>query len=120
MKRHSFIVRLVINAIVFLVVSSLYSGINVDSFWAALVAALVLGLLNALVKPFLFIVTLPINILTFGLFTFVLNGIILLLAGSLYSGLQVAGFGSAIVGAILFAIVNAVLSALLVDHDRPG
>ncbi len=117
MKRHSFIVRLVINALVFLIVSSLYSGINVNGLGAAIVSALVLGLLNALVKPFLFLVTLPINILTFGLFTFVLNGIILLLAGSLYHGLYVAGFGAAIAGAILFAIVNAVLSTLLVEPD---
>jgi putative membrane protein len=118
MKKDSFLVRLLINAVVFLIVSSLYSGINVDGFWAAVFAALILGLINALLKPILFVLTLPINFLTFGLFTFVLNGIMLLLTDKLYDGIQIAGFGAAIIAAFLFSIVNAILSSILVKGEE--
>ncbi len=116
--KNSFLVRLVINAIIFLIVSSLYSGIYVNDFWAAVFAALILGLINALLRPILFVLTLPINFLTFGLFTFVLNGIMLLLTDRLYDGIQIEGFGAAIIAAFLFSIVNAILSSMLVKDDK--
>ncbi|MCP4402156.1 MAG: phage holin family protein [bacterium] len=116
--KNSFLVRLVINAIIFLIVSSLYSGIYVNDFWAAVFAALILGLINALLRPILFVLTLPINFLTFGLFTFVLNGIMLLLTDRLYDGIQIEGFGAAIIAAFLFSIVNAILSSILVKDDK--
>ncbi len=116
--KNSFLVRLVINAIIFLIVSSLYSGIYVNDFWAAVFAALILGLINALLRPVLFVLTLPINFLTFGLFTFVLNGIMLLLTDRLYDGIQIEGFGAAIIAAFLFSIVNAILSSMLVKDDK--
>ena len=115
--KNSFLARLVINAIVFLIISSLYSGISVNGFWAAMLAALILGVFNALLKPILFVLTLPINFLTFGLFTFVLNGIMLLLTDRLYDGIQIAGFGAAVIAAFLFSIVNAILSSILVKDE---
>jgi putative membrane protein len=117
MKEKSFLVRLIINAVAFLVVSSLYSGIQVNGFWAAVIAALILGLINALLRPFLLILTLPVNILTFGFFTLIINGLLLLLTSSLYSGLQLRGFWAAVWAAFLMSIVNAILSSLLVKED---
>ena len=117
MRKESFLVRLIINAVAFLIVSSLYSGIQVNDFWGAVIAALILGIINALLRPFLLILTLPINVLTFGLFTFVINGLLLLLVSSLYGGLQIAGFWAAVWAAFLLSIVNALLSTFLVKEE---
>ena len=116
--KNSFLVRLVINAIVFLIVSSLYSGVSVNGFWSAVVAALILGCFNALLKPILFVLTLPLTVITLGLFTFVLNGIMLLLTDRLYDGIYIDGFGAAVVTALLFSIVNAILSSILVKDEE--
>lgn len=117
MKKDSFFVRLVINAVAFLIVSSLYSGIQVNDFWAAVIAALILGLINAFLRPVLLVLTLPINFLTFGLFTFVINGLLLLLTDNLYSGIQIADFWAAVFAALLLSLVNAVLSSVLVQGE---
>ena len=117
MKKDSFLVRLVINAVAFLIVSSLYSGIQVNDFWAAVIAALILGLINAFLRPVLLVLTLPINFLTFGLFTFVINGLLLLLTDNLYSGVQVADFWAGVFAALLLSLVNAVLSSVLVQGE---
>ncbi len=82
-------------------------GVQVDAFSTALFAALILGILNALVKPFLILFTLPLNILTLGLFTFVINAAIILLADKAVDGFSVDGFG----WALLFSIVLSVVSA---------
>lgn len=117
MKKNSFFVRLVINAVAFLIVSSLYSGIQVNDFWAAVIAALILGLINAFLRPVLLVLTLPINFLTFGLFTFVINGLLLLLTANLYSGIQIADFWAAVFAALLLSLVNAVLSSFLMQDE---
>ncbi|MBD3307510.1 phage holin family protein [candidate division KSB3 bacterium] len=117
MKKDSFLVRLIINALAFLIVSSIYSGMTVTGFWAAVIAALIWGVINALLKPLLFLLTLPINVLTFGLFTFVINGVILLLTSALYSGLVIGGFWAGILAAILLSVVNIILSVLLVGKE---
>ncbi len=119
MKKESFLVRLVLNAIAFLIVSSLYSGMSVPGIFAAVIAALIWGILNALLRPALLLLTLPINFLTLGLFTFVVNGIILFVTAKLYSGLHIDGFLAGIIAAILLSIVNVILSTLLVD-DKNG
>lgn len=116
MKQGSFFVRLIINALAFLIVSSLYAGMSVRGLWAAIVAALIWGIVNALLRPFLLLLTLPINFLTFGLFTFVINGLLLMLTSALYSGLQISGLFAGIIAAVLLSIVNIVLSMLLVDE----
>lgn len=118
MKKGSFLVRLVINALAFLIVSSLYSGMSVQGLWSAMIAALVWGLVNALLRPLLVLLTLPLNILTFGLFTFVINGLLLLLTSALYSGLYISDLFAGIVAAVLLSIVNVVLSILLVEEKH--
>jgi putative membrane protein len=119
MKQGSFLVHLVINALAFLIVSSLYAGMTVKGVWAAVIAALLWGIINALLRPFLILLTLPINILTFGLFTLVINGLILFITDLLYSGLELSGFFAGIVAALLLSLVNVILSTFLVrDKDR--
>ena len=117
MKKGSFFVRLIINALAFLIVSSVYSGMTVKGFWAALIAAFLWGIINALLRPLLFILTLPLNLVTFGLFTFVINGILLLLTSALYSGLEISGIFAGIFAAFLLSIVNIILSVLLVRDE---
>lgn len=113
-KKGNFLLRLIINALAFLIVSSIYGGMTIEGgFWAAVIAACIWGIINALLRPVLLLLTLPVNILTFGLFTFVINGLILLLTAKLYSGLVIPDFWSGVWAAILLSIVNALLSALL-------
>jgi putative membrane protein len=107
---------IVLTGTVFLV-SRYYSGIEVTGIEAAAITALALGLLNALVKPILWILTLPITLLTLGLFSFVLNGVMLLLADKFVAGFSVAGFLSAIIGSILISIVSTIGNKLLMGPD---
>jgi putative membrane protein len=96
-----------------LIVAYILPGINVASFGSALIAALVLGLLNTLVKPVLILLTLPITIVTLGLFLLVLNALVFWFAGSVLKGFQVNGFWWAMLGAFVYSIVSGVLSRLL-------
>lgn len=107
------IVRWFINALVLFIVAKLQIGIGLTNFNSALIGVLVIGLVNALIKPVLFILTLPINLLTLGLFTFVLNALMLMLAASITPGLEVRGLGSAIVGSILISIISTLLYTLI-------
>ncbi|CAM4395240.1 phage holin family protein [Bordetella tumbae] len=102
-----------LNAVALLIVAYLLPGITVASFGSALVAALVLGLLNMLVKPVLVLLTLPITIVTLGLFLLVLNALLFWLAGSILRGFQVNGFWWAVGGAILYSIISGLLSRLI-------
>ena len=102
-----------LNAVALLAVAYLLPAIQVASFGWALAAALVLGLINSVVRPVLTILTLPITVLTLGLFYFVLNGLLFWLAGSLLPGFHVTNFGAAFVGAILYGVIAWVLSAFI-------
>lgn len=102
-----------INALALMAVAYLMPSITVSSFGAALLAALVLGLINAVVRPVLFLLTLPVTVLTLGLFIFVLNGLLFWMVGSWLEGFGVGGFWAAVFGAILFSIVSWTLSALV-------
>jgi putative membrane protein len=104
-----------INAVALLALPYLMSSITVDSISAALVAALLLGLANTFVRPLLILLTLPATLLTLGLFIFVLNGLLFWFVGSFVQGFHVAGFWSAVLGAILYSIVSWALSALLLQ-----
>jgi putative membrane protein len=106
-----------INALALMGVAYLVPGIGVASFWAALAAALVLGLINAVIRPVLVLLTLPVTILTLGLFIFVLNGLLFWFVGSFIQGFAVAGFWAGVFGAIVFSLISWLLSALLL---RPG
>ena len=105
----------ILNAIALLIVAYLLPGISVASFGAALIAALVLGLLNTLVKPVLILLTLPITVVTLGLFLLVLNALVFWFAGSILKGFQVAGFWWALAGAIVYSLISGLLSRLLVQ-----
>ena len=103
----------VLNAVALLAVTWLLPTIQVSGFGTALVAALVLGLINTLVRPVLAILTLPITVLTLGIFYLVLNGLLFWLASALLPGFQVHGFVSAMVGAVLYGLIAWALSALI-------
>ena len=106
------IARWLISAVSIYLVALLGIGVQVRSFWVALLAALVLGLANLLVRPVLLLLTLPINLLTLGLFTLVVNGVVFLIAAGFTPGFQVRGFWPAILGAFLVGVLSAVLGAL--------
>ena len=107
------IVVWILNAVALLAVAYLVPGILVASFGSAMIAALVLGLLNALVKPILILLTLPITIVTLGLFLLVLNALVFWFAGSVLKGFQVEGFWWAVLGAILYSIISTFFSSLI-------
>src|SRR5689334_24363563 len=102
-----------INAAALFALPYLMSSIKVDSIPAALIAALLLGLINTFIRPLLVLLTLPATLLTLGLFIFVINGLLFWLVGSFVQGFHVAGFWSAFFGAIVYSIISWALSALL-------
>ena len=102
-----------INTVALIAVAYLMPSVNVSSFGAALVAALVLGLVNAVLRPLLVLLTLPVTVLTLGLFIFVLNGLLFWMVGTWLEGFDVGGFWSGVIGAILFSLVSWPLSALV-------
>jgi len=103
----------ILNAIALLAVTYLLPSIQISGFGTALLAALVLGFINTLVRPILAILTLPITVLTLGIFYLVLNGLLFWLASALLPGFQVEGFVPAMIGAILYGVITWVLSALI-------
>ena len=109
-----FIFRLLIHMVAILIISYLLPGlIRVDSVMAALVAAFLLGIVNMFVRPILIFLTLPLTLLTFGLFLLVINGLMLWLVSAFVKGFQVNGFWGALFGSILISIVSWILSRLL-------
>jgi putative membrane protein len=102
-----------INTVALAAVAYLMPSVSIASPGAALAAALVLGLVNTLVRPVLVLLTLPVTVLTLGLFIFVINGLLFWAVGSLVEGFHVAGFWSGVVGAIIYSIVSWLLSALV-------
>ena len=107
------LIHWIVLTLALLIVSYLYSGIRVASLPAAIIAAAVLGILNALVRPVLQFFALPITFLTLGLFYFVINGLMLYVTASLVEGFAVRGFGAAILGSIFISIVSLILSLVL-------
>ena len=109
------IVRWLLLAAALLLVAHLSPGVSVNSFGAALVAALVLGLLNILVRPLLVLLTLPVTVLTLGLFLFVINALMFWAAAGLLSGFHVDGFGSALVGSVIYSIASTIID-VAIEH----
>jgi putative membrane protein len=110
-----FLLRLVVNAVAVFLAANLVPGIHVSGPGAALVAGIILGFVNAIVKPVLILLTLPFTILTLGLFIFVLNAICLALVAWLVPGFTLSGFGAAFIGAIVISLVSWLLNALIAD-----
>lgn len=118
-KRMHFLQRLVINAITLLALAGLFSqGLHIDSIFTAFIAALILGVLNALVRPVLQLFALPLTILTFGLFGLIVNGTVLWLTAAIVgSGFQFASFGWAVLISIIMWLVNLIVSNYLARND---
>lgn len=107
------LLRWLLYSLVILFIAWLIPGISVSGIQSALIAILIIGLINAIIKPLLYLITLPINLLTLGLFSFVLNALLFMLAGYLTPGFTVEGFFSALLGSLI-------LSALSVPINKIG
>lgn len=111
-------VRWVILAGAIMVASYLLDGIKIAGFFSALGAAAMLGILNAFLRPILIILTLPINVLSFGLFTFVINALLLKMVSGVIPGFDVQGFWTAIWGSLIITLVNWLLHSFINDRGR--
>jgi len=109
------IVNWLLSALSLMIVAHIVPGFHVSSFGTALVAAIVIGFINATLGLLLKILTLPLTILTFGLFLFVINALMLRFASGLISGFTVSSFGAAFIGAIILAVLNTVLRHLVFE-----
>lgn len=112
------LIRWLILTVAIMLTAYLMEGIQVSGFFSALFAAAILGVLNAFFRPILLILTLPINILTLGLFTFIINAVLLMMASGVISGFVVRGFWSAVFGSLLISIVSWLLSSFINDQGR--
>lgn len=105
----------VLNALALMAVAYLVPGIHVANFTAALIAALVIGLVNILIKPLLVLLTLPITLLTLGLFILVINGLLFWAVGNYLQGFSVSSIVVGVIGALVYSIISGVLSAVVPD-----
>jgi len=107
------IFRWLLLAAALLLVAHLYNGVVVTSFGAALIAAFFIGLMNTLVRPLLVLLTLPVTLLTLGLFLFVINALMFWAAASILDGFNVAGFGAALIGSLIYSLCGMVIDAVM-------
>ncbi|OQA04225.1 MAG: Membrane protein of unknown function [bacterium ADurb.Bin400] len=110
----SLIVRWVVHALVLWLVAFILPGVTFANNWSLLVTVIVLGLINALIRPVIILLTLPINLFTLGLFTLVINALMFWLASTVVKGFEVEGFGAAFLGALLYSLL-----AMLVNSAKP-
>lgn len=101
-----------------IIASYLLEGIHVSGFFSAFFAAALLGILNALFRPVLILLTLPINILSLGLFTFVINALMLMMVSGIISGFEVHGFWTAVFGSLIISIISWLLNSFISDRGR--
>ncbi|HEY0817289.1 MAG TPA: phage holin family protein [Rhizobacter sp.] len=107
------VVRWLLLAAALLLIAHIYTGVTVTNFTSAMVAALVLGLLNALLRPLLVLLTLPVTVITLGLFLFVINALMFYFAAELLSGMSVASFGAALIGSLIYSACGVIIDAAL-------
>lgn len=107
------IISWLVNAVAVLITAYVLPGVYLSGFGAALIVALILGLLNALVRPLLLLLTLPLNLITLGLFTFVVNAVIILIASGLSPGFSVGGFWRALLFSLILAVVSYLINAIM-------
>jgi putative membrane protein len=110
------IIRLLLNALAVFILAYLLSGVTVDGYTGAIIVAVVLSLLNLLVKPFFVLLTLPVTVLTLGLFLLVINAAMIMLADKLVDGFTVSGFWTAVLFSVLLSILQSTLQTLLNDN----
>lgn len=107
------IIRVLLGALALLIVAEIVNGVTIESVYVAVIAAVVLGLLNAVVKPILVVLTLPITILTLGLFIFIINAVLFMFAASFIEGFAVDSFLTALFASLLVSVITAVGNALI-------
>ena len=112
------LLRWALSAVALLIIPEIVAGIAVESYVSALAAALLLGLINALIRPILILITLPITLLTLGLFTLVINALLFWGVSGLVGGLQVSDFGSAFWGALLYSVLTWLVNLTVGDPER--
>ena len=112
------IVRWLLLAAALLLVANIYPGVQVTGFSAALIAALVLGLFNALLRPLLVLLTLPVTLVTLGLFLFVINALMFYFAASVLDGFHVSGFLAALIGSLIYSLCGVVIDVALESMFR--
>jgi putative membrane protein len=112
------ILRWLVLTAAILAASYLIEGIYVAGFFSAFFAAAILGVLNAFLRPILILLTLPVNVLTFGLFTFVINALLLLMVSGVIAGFQVRGFWTAVLGSLVISIVSWLLNVFIGARGR--
>jgi putative membrane protein len=104
------LIKLLINALAIFITAELIPGVQLDGMYGALIVALVLGLINAIIKPILMLLTLPINFMTLGLFTFVVNAAMILLASKIVDNFAIPSFWTALVFSIILSVVSSILT----------
>ena len=114
----NFLIRLLLNGFALLIVDALIEGVHIQGFTAALISALILGIANAIVRPILVFFTLPITILSLGLFILIINAFTFSLTAAFVDGFTVDSFGSAFIGAILMSIFSWILNSLAKDSKK--
>jgi len=114
----NYILRLVLSALAVVLLANILPGVEVSSFWIALLVALVLSVLDILVKPLLILLTLPVTILTLGLFLLIVNAIIILLADALVNGFEVNGLWWALLFSLLLSLLQSVLFSLVREEPK--
>ena len=107
------VLKWLLSAVALLAVAYVYTGVQVNSFVSALIAAAVIGLLNAVVRPVLVVLTLPVTVVTLGLFLFIINALMFWSASGLLSGFHVAGFWAALLGSLIYSALGLVIDAAL-------
>ena len=114
------LLRWALTAMALMVVPEIVPGVTLSSFGAAMISALVLGLVNALIRPFIILITLPITLLTLGLFTLVINGLMFWMVANVIDGLAVTGFAAAFWGALVYGLLTWLINIALRDPPRGG
>lgn len=112
------IVSILLNALALITTAYIVPGVSVDSFQTAILAAIILGLLNTFIRPILLVLTLPLNVLTLGLFTFVVNAIVLWMVTLVVKGLQIESMMITLLAAVVLTVVSTALSMLLRDVTK--
>ena len=113
-----FLIKWLVLTMAVMIASYLVEGIHVSGFFSAFFTAAVLGMLNVFFRPVLLILTLPLNILSFGLFTFVINAIMLMMASGVIPGFQIQGFWSAVAGSFIISAVNWIITFLIIIQQE--
>ena len=112
------LIRWIILTLSIIIASYLLEGIHISGFFSAFFAAAALGILNALFRPILLILALPINVLTLGLFTFIINALMLKTASGIIPGFEVHGFWTAVIGSLIISVISWLLNSFISDRGR--